>query len=79
VVAVDSLCDLAGTQTERLQVLFDLTRAGWRVIGANDHRVERTLTARHLDQLDAWSDPLIDATASSVVTTLKGWCSRSSG
>jgi hypothetical protein len=73
VVAVDSLCDLAGTQTERLQVLFDLTRAGWRVIGANDHRLERTLTARHLDQLDVWSDPLIDATASSFGLRLHPW------
>ncbi len=70
VVAVESLCDLAGTQTERLQVLFDLTRTGWRVIAARDYRVERVLTARHLDDLDegedleTWSEPLIDATAS---------------
>lgn len=64
VVAVDSLCELAGTQTERLQVLFDLTRTGWRVVAAHDHRVERALSARHLHDLDTWSDPLIDATAS---------------
>jgi hypothetical protein len=67
VVAVESLCDLAGTQTKRLQVLFELTHTGWRVIAAKDYRVERALTARHLDDfecLDDWSEPLIDATAS---------------
>jgi hypothetical protein len=73
VVAVDSLCDLAGTQTERLQVLFDLTRAGWRVIAANDHRVSRALTAHYLDDLDTWSDPLIDATASFGRLQLHPW------
>jgi hypothetical protein len=64
VVALDSLCELAGTQTERLQVLFHLTRAGWRVVAAHDHRIERALTTRHLEDLDTWSEPLIDATAS---------------
>jgi hypothetical protein len=34
VVALGSLFDLAGTQTERLQVLFALTRTGWRVLAA---------------------------------------------
>jgi hypothetical protein len=73
VVAVDSLGELAGTQTERLQVLFALTRAGWRVIAANDHRLDRALTARHLDRLDEWSDPLIEATASSVGLGIHAW------
>jgi hypothetical protein len=73
VVAVDSLGYLAGTQTERLQVLFDLTRSGWRVIAANDHRLERALTARDLDLLDEWSDPLIETTATSVGLRLYPW------
>ncbi len=73
VVAIDSLCDLAGSQTERLQVLFELTRARWRVIAAKDHRLERALTARHLDDLDVWSEPLIEATASSLGFRLHPW------
>jgi hypothetical protein len=55
-VAVGSLCDLAGTQTERLQVLFDLTRVGWRVIAATDYRVAHAVTSRHLDHLDEYDD-----------------------
>ena len=46
VVAIDSLLDLAGSQTERLQVLFALTRTGWRVLAAHDVRADQPMTAR---------------------------------
>lgn len=40
VLAVVDLRTLAATQTERLQVLFQLTRAGWRVVSGRDHAGE---------------------------------------
>ena len=56
VVAVPSLCDLAGSQTERLQVLFKLTHRGWRVVASTDVRLDAPVTARHLDHLDEYED-----------------------
>jgi hypothetical protein len=56
VVAVSSLRDLAGSQTERLQVLFTLTRQGWRVVNATDLRLEAPISRRHLDRLDEYDD-----------------------
>jgi hypothetical protein len=54
VLAVRSLCDLGATQTERLQVLFTLTRMRWRVLAAMDLHVRprRPVAARDLDELD---------------------------
>jgi hypothetical protein len=51
VVAVTSLADLAATQTERLQVLFTLTRMRWRVVAAGDVHIDEPLTSRRLDGL----------------------------
>ena len=56
VVAVSSLRDLAGSQTERLQVLFTLTRQGWRVVNSTDLRLEAPISHRHLDRLDEYDD-----------------------
>jgi hypothetical protein len=56
VVAISSLCDLAGSQTERLQVLFTLTRQGWRVVAATDLHLDALITRRHLDRLDEYDD-----------------------
>jgi hypothetical protein len=52
-LAVASLCELAATQTERLQALFLLTTLRWRVVAAHDvygHR--RRYASRYLDELD---------------------------
>jgi hypothetical protein len=57
-LAVASLCDLAATQTERLQALFLLTSLRWRVVAAHDvygHR--RSDTSRYLDELDEPLEP----------------------
>ena len=51
VVAVYALTDLAATQTERLQVLFTLTRMRWRVVAAGDVRIDEPLDARGMDRL----------------------------
>lgn len=59
-LAVPSLQELGGTQTERLQALFVLTTMRWRVLAASDVRgYERPepLTARHLERLDEWYEP----------------------
>jgi hypothetical protein len=55
VVAVPSLGALGTSQAERLQVLFTLTRRGWRVVSASDFEVarpERPLRRWDLDELD---------------------------
>jgi hypothetical protein len=49
VVAVHALTDLAATQTERLQVLFTLTRMRWRVVAATDVHLREPVTGRRLD------------------------------
>ncbi|MET0325532.1 MAG: hypothetical protein ABW219_09940 [Ilumatobacteraceae bacterium] len=51
VVAVHALTDLAATQTERLQVLFTLTRMRWRVVAASDVHIAEPVTERRLDGL----------------------------
>ena len=51
VVAVHALTDLAATQTERLQVLFTLTRMRWRVVAATDVHIAEPVTGRRLDGL----------------------------
>jgi len=51
VVAVHALTDLAATQTERLQVLFTLTRMRWRVVAASDVHLDEPITGRRLDGL----------------------------
>jgi hypothetical protein len=74
VLAVRSLCDLGATQTERLQVLFTLTRMRWRVLAAVDLHVDRhgPIVAGDLDDLDdeapypgerGFASRLVDATA----------------
>ena len=50
-VAVHALTDLAATQTERLQVLFTLTRMRWRVVAASDVHIAEPVTGRRLDGL----------------------------
>lgn len=44
-LALRSLCDLAATQTERLQALLALTRLRWRVVVAHDVPVSPGLVA----------------------------------
>jgi hypothetical protein len=89
VVAVRSLSELAGSQTERLQVLFTLTREGWRVVAATDLRLDAPISRRHLDRLDEYDDGerfwddgdgpgslsgrLINATSASVVPIHEPW------
>jgi hypothetical protein len=74
VLAVRSLGDLGATQTERLQVLFTLTRMRWRVLAATDLHVHRhrPLARFDLDELDdeppwpgglGFASRLVDATA----------------
>ena len=56
VVAVHALTDLAATQTERLQVLFTLTRMRWRVVAASDVHLDEPITGRRLDGLAEETD-----------------------
>jgi hypothetical protein len=55
VLALSSLCELGSSQSERLQVLFALTRMRWRVATATSIHVSpphRPLTAHDLDDLE---------------------------
>jgi hypothetical protein len=75
VLALRSLRDLGATQTERLQVLFTLTRMRWRVLAAMDLQVRphRPIASRDLYELDdeapypgglGFTSRLVNATAS---------------
>jgi hypothetical protein len=51
-LAIPSLRDLGSTQTDRLQTLWAITRAGWRVIAAHNCTIEHGIDhwdIRHLD------------------------------
>jgi hypothetical protein len=54
-LAIPSLRDLGSTQADRLQTLWAVTRAGWRVIAAHNCSIEHGIDhwdMRHLDEDD---------------------------
>jgi hypothetical protein len=76
-LAIPSLRDLGGTQSDRLQTLWAVTRAGWRVIAAHNCTIEHGLDhwdMRHLDddgyEPDIWHQESVLPIRSSLLARL---------